>query len=76
MAARLADPGYALQDIHDDCVALFPELQLYLLEEPKDTATVTARSSDEEYQRTGCCFVLKQLDTCLDSINTLLGSWG
>lgn len=48
MANRIRDPAYSLRAFHDDAVASFPELRLYLCTD----VTTSGRSGDDEYQRT------------------------
>lgn len=49
---RLRDPGYSLRAFHDDVVAAFPEIRLYLVPDDTFTSTTSGRSGDDEFQRT------------------------
>lgn len=57
IAKRIMQPKYSLKEFYDDLKA-FPELDLYLLEDPQTAAgislltTGSGRSSGDEYQRT------------------------
>eukprot|EP00928_Gymnodinium_smaydae_P017751 TRINITY_DN16786_c1_g3_i1.p1 TRINITY_DN16786_c1_g3~~TRINITY_DN16786_c1_g3_i1.p1 ORF type:complete len:1262 (+),score=301.23 TRINITY_DN16786_c1_g3_i1:140-3925(+) len=50
-ARRIRDPTYTVKQYFEDCVAAFPELDLYLAG-GADAGTTSGRSSDDEYQRT------------------------
>mmetsp|Transcript_36154 Transcript_36154/g.83045 ORF Transcript_36154/g.83045 Transcript_36154/m.83045 type:complete len:1309 (-) Transcript_36154:126-4052(-) len=49
-AKCIRDRDYTLKKFHDDCVASFPELMLYLYD--ADEKTSSGRTGDDEYQRT------------------------
>uniref|UniRef100_A0A7S1A7R1 Uncharacterized protein n=1 Tax=Noctiluca scintillans TaxID=2966 RepID=A0A7S1A7R1_NOCSC len=60
-ATKIRDKDYTLKHFHDDCVAAFPELRLYVLDVGGGTggATTSGRSPDDEYQRTmGALFAI------------------
>ena len=52
-ASRLRDPAYTLREFHDDMLACFPELQLYLYGAAGlASGTSSGRSGGDEYKRT------------------------
>ena len=60
-ALRMRDPAYSLREYHDDMIACFPELRLYLADgESADCKrTSSGRSTEVEYLRTiGAFFAL------------------
>lgn len=59
MAARIRDADYGMREYFDDCLAAFPELELFHIVDQRVWRTSSGRDGHTEYQRTfGALFAL------------------